>query len=300
MFSGQGSQYVNMGQALVQTEPLFRSTVDECAAISRPFLHLNLRDLIYPAAGKEEWAAEQLQNTAVTQPALFTIEYALAKLWHSWGLQPEAMIGHSIGEYVAATLAGVFTLPEALHTVAKRGELMQAQPGGSMLAVSRPAAQIEGLLPETLTVAVINSPDSCVVSGPDEAIDALTEQLTAQDIQCRRLHTSHAFHSPMMEPALAPFIAHLQTVALKPPTLPVISNETGDWLTAEQATDPHYWARHLRHAVNFAAGIQTLRSLSGAIFLEVGPGNALATVVKPQIDGGQLTNATLRHPLSPK
>ncbi|MCC6605390.1 MAG: amino acid adenylation domain-containing protein [Anaerolineae bacterium] len=296
MFSGQGSQYVNMGQALYQTEPLFRNTVDECAAILRPFLHLDLQDLIYPAAGKEEWSAEQLQNTAVTQPALFTIEFALARLWQSWGLQPEAMIGHSIGEYVAATLAGVFSLPEALHTVAKRGELMQAQPSGSMLAVSRPAAQIEALLPETLTVAVINSPDSCVVSGPDEAIDALTEQLTAQDIQCRRLHTSHAFHSPMMDPALAPFIAHLQTVALQPPTLPVISNETGDWLTAEQATDPHYWARHLRHAVDFAAGIQTLRSLNNAIFLEVGPGNTLATVVKPQLGDGHLTYATLRHP----
>ncbi|MAT97570.1 MAG: hypothetical protein CL608_10545 [Anaerolineaceae bacterium] len=298
MFSGQGSQYVNMGQSLYQTEPLFRETVAECAEALRPFLHLDLRDLIYPEAGKEEWAAEQLQKTAVTQPALFTIEYALAKLWQSWSLGPDAMIGHSIGEYVAATLAGIFSLQDALHTVAKRGELMQAMAPGSMLAVSRPAADVENLLPEALTVAVINSPDSCVVSGPDEAIEALAVQLEAQDIQGRRLHTSHAFHSPMMDAALEPFIAHLQNVKLNPPSAPLISNETGDWMTAEQATDPNYWARHLRHTVNFAAGIQTLRTLGDAIFLEVGPGNALATVVKQQLDknAAQLTYATLRHP----
>ena len=298
MFSGQGSQYVNMGQSLYQTEPLFRETVDECAEILRPFLNLDLRERIYPEADKAEWAAAQLKNTAVTQPALFTIEYALAKLWQSWGVQPDAMIGHSIGEYVAATQAGVFSLRDALHTVAKRGELMQAMAPGSMLVVSRPADQIENLLPNSLTVAVINSPDSCVVSGPDEAIELLAEQLDPQDIQCRRLHTSHAFHSPMMDAALEPFIAHLQNVTLNPPTMPLISNETGDWMTAEQATDPNYWARHLRHTVNFAAGVQTLCSLGDAIFLEVGPGNALATVVKQQLDKNapQLTYATLRHP----
>ena len=298
MFSGQGSQYVQMGQALYTTEPLFREIVDECAALLRPFLNLDLRDLLYPAAEKTEWATEQLQNTVVTQPALFTIEYALAKLWQSWGIQPDAMIGHSIGEYVAATLAGVFSLPDALRTVAKRGELMQAMPCGSMLAVSQPASQVADSLPNTLTVAVINSPDSCVVSGPDEAIETLAAQLQAQDVQCRRLHTSHAFHSAMMEPALAPFITHLQTVTLHPPAAPLISNETGDWLTAEQATDPSYWARHLRHTVNFSAGIKTLLTMSDGVFLEVGPGNALTTVIKRQIgqDGSQVAYATLRHP----
>ncbi len=298
MFSGQGSQYVNMGQSLYQTEPLFRQTVDDCAEILRPYLHLDLRQLIYPEAGKEEWAAEQLQNTAITQPALFTIEYALAKLWQSWGLQPDAMIGHSIGEYVAATLAGIFSLKDALLTVVKRGELMQSMAPGSMLAVSQPASEVEALLPDALTVAVINSPDSCVVSGPDEAIAALAAQLDAQGIQCRPLHTSHAFHSPMMDAAIEPFIAHLQRVTLNPPNAPLISNETGSWMTAEQATDPNYWARHLRHTVNFAAGVQTLLTLGDAIFLEVGPGNALATVVKQQLDknSAQLAYATLRHP----
>lgn len=298
MFSGQGSQYVNMGQALYQTEPLFRDTVDECADLLRPLLNLDLRDLLYPPAAKMAWASEQLQNTAVTQPALFTIEYALAKLWQSWGLQPDAMIGHSIGEYVAATLAAVFTLPDALRTVARRGELMQALPGGSMLAVSQPAAQVAAHLPNTLAIAAINSPDNCIVSGPDEAIEALAAHMEAQGVRCRRLHTSHAFHSPMMEAVLAPFLAHLQTIPLQPPTIPLISNETGDWLTAVQATDPHYWVSHLRHTVHFAAGIQTLLSLKDAVFLEVGPGSALTSLVKQQIgsNDSQLAYASLRHP----
>lgn len=298
MFSGQGSQYVQMGRAFYENEPLVKQIVDDCAAILQPHLNLDLRDLLYPAPEQEEWATEQLRNTAVTQPALFTVEYALAQLWQSWGIQPTAMIGHSIGEYVAATLAGVFTLEDALHTVAQRGTLMQALPQGGMLAVSRPATEIETFLPDDLAIGVINSPKSCVISGADEAIAQFSTQLEAVNIEHRRLHTSHAFHSAMMDAALPAFIDHLATITLNAPTQPLISNVTGDWMSAEQATDPNYWAAQLRQTVQFAAGIETLRSLDGAIFLEVGPGNALTTVVKQQIgrESTQMSYASLRHP----
>lgn len=291
MFPGQGAQFANMGRALYETEPLFRQTVDECATFLQPLLGLDLRQLLYPSEGEPD----QLSQTAVTQPALFVIEYALAQLWLSWGVQPEAMIGHSIGEYVAACLAGVFSLTDALTLIAGRGRLMQNLPGGAMLAVSLSEAEIRPFLTPHLSLAAVNSPNRCVVSGPAEAIAVLADTLTTQGIAARPLHTSHAFHSPMMTPILEPFARLVGEVKRNAPQIPFISSVTGTWITAEQATSSAYWADQLRQAVRFADGLNTLSQESARIFLEVGPGRTLTTLAKQQ-NGTSLLVASLPHP----
>ncbi|MGB7708826.1 MAG: aminotransferase class III-fold pyridoxal phosphate-dependent enzyme [Microcoleus sp.] len=301
MFPGQGSQYVNMGLNLYESEPLFRSTVDRCAEILQPHLGRDLRKVLYPGSD-EATAAESLRQTFLTQPAIFTIEYALSKLWQSWGVTPQGAIGHSIGEFVAATLAGVFSLEDALMLVAARGRLMQDLPGGSMLSVRLPAAQVEGRLSGDLAVAAVNAPDLCVVSGPCEAIELFQQQLESESIVCKHLHTSHAFHSPMMDSIVEPFAEYVKKVQLSPPTIPFVSTVTASWITAEQATDPMYWARHLRATVRFADGIKELwqdstswplsevegltnrgsTSLINRILLEVGPRTTVATLARKQ------------------
>jgi phthiocerol/phenolphthiocerol synthesis type-I polyketide synthase E len=256
MFPGQGAQYVNMGLALYQTESVFRKHIDHCAQWLKPHLGLDLRTLLYPTPLQN---AEELNfQTAITQPALFVIEYALAQLWQSWGIQPKAMIGHSIGEYVAACLAGVLTLEEALQLVAARGRLIQSLPAGAMLAVPLPEKAIRPLLNNNLDLAALNGPAQSVVSGTFEAIDQLATQLAEQDIECQRLHTSHAFHSEMMSPILNAFLEQVQTISLKPPKIPFISNVTGTWISDQQATDPKYWIQHLRQTVRFVDGLQTI------------------------------------------
>ncbi|NEQ84319.1 MAG: type I polyketide synthase, partial [Moorea sp. SIO2I5] len=200
MFSGQGSQYVNMAQELYQTEPTFRAQIDSCSELLIPNLEVDLRHILYPQPEKIETATLKLKQTAIAQSALFVVSYALAILWQEWGVSPQAMIGHSIGEYVAATLAGVFSLEDALALVAKRGQLMQQQPPGAMLAVSISEQECQTLLGDRLSLAVINGLSQCVISGPIEAIDTLQQQLSEQKVESRRLHTSHAFHSQMMEP----------------------------------------------------------------------------------------------------
>ncbi len=299
MFSGQGSQYVNMGRDLYQSEPLFREQVERCCEMLQPHLGLDLRTVLYPQDELTGDAAHQLEQTAITQPALFVMEYALAQLWQSWGVHPKAAIGHSIGEYVAATLAGVFSLEDALALVAARGQMMQQLPGGAMLAIPLPEHEVYLLLGQTLSLAAINGPSRCVVSGPGDAIDALQQQLTEQKIPCRRLHTSHAFHSQMMEPILQPFTARLQRVRLNPPQLPYVSNVTGTWMTAADATDPTYWARHLRSPVRFAQGVETIQQQDAEqILLEVGPGRTLSTLVNqhPGKAAGQVVLTSVRHP----
>lgn len=205
MFPGQGAQYVDMGRELYRTEPMFREQVDRCSYLAQPYLGLDLRSLIYPSESETEVAAQKLQQTNITQPALFVVEYALAQLWMAWGISPQAMLGHSVGEYVAACLAGVISLEDALALVAMRGQLMQQLPTGSMLAVSLPEAEVKALLDEKLSLAASNGPSLCVVSGTHDAVDAFQDKILAKDIDCRRLHTSHAFHSPMMDPILEPF-----------------------------------------------------------------------------------------------
>ncbi|MCI0726484.1 MAG: amino acid adenylation domain-containing protein [Chloroflexi bacterium] len=298
MFPGQGAQYVGMGAELYELEPVFREWVDRCAELLTPHLGLDLRAVLYPPEDKAEEAQHRLEQTALAQAALFVIEYALAQLWLGWGVQPRAMIGHSIGEYVAACLAGVFSLEEALALVASRGRLMQSLPGGAMLAVSLPERDVLPLLNENLSIAAVNGPTLCVISGSREVVGALDAQLTSEAVECRRLHTSHAFHSAMMDPIIEPFMVYMSGVRLQPPQIPYVSNVTGAWITAAEATEPGYWARHLRQPVRFAAGVQTLLAEPGCILLEVGPGQTLATLASQQLDkaAGQVVLSSSRHP----
>ncbi|MEH2162310.1 MAG: beta-ketoacyl synthase N-terminal-like domain-containing protein [Nostoc sp.] len=298
MFSGQGSQYVNMGRELYEFEPTFREQIDKCAEILLPHLGVDLRHILYPSVARIELATQQLQQTALAQPALFVIEYALAQLWMSWGIRPVAMIGHSIGEYVAAAIAGVFSLEDALAVVAIRGELMQQMPSGSMLAVPLTEQQVQPLLGQQLSLAAVNSLSSCVVSGSTSAIEALQQQLAAQGIDTQPLFTSHAFHSVMMEPVVQKFTQCLQQVQLHPPQIPYISNLTGTWITADEATNPDYWAQHLRQPVRFSLGVSELLQQSESILIEVGPGRSLSTLTKRHLEPNakQLVLSSLRHP----
>jgi len=286
LFPGQGTQYAGMAQDLYAREPVFRREVDRCAEILEAELGLDLRTLLFPPAEEKEAASERLQETALTQPALFTVEYALARLWQSWGVEPEAMIGHSIGEYAAACLAGVFSLEDALAVVATRGRLMQEREPGSMLALTLPPEEVEELIsaPEhaELSVSAVNGPRFVVVGGPTGAVEALQEQLTREERPGRMLHTSHAFHTSMMEPMLEPFRERLLRVEMRPPERPIRSNLTGDWLTAEEATDPEYWVSQVRRAVRFSDGLAGLLEELDAVFLEVGPGRTLVSFLKQQ------------------
>jgi acyl transferase domain-containing protein/acyl carrier protein len=298
MFTGQGAQYPQMGAELYHQEPAFRAMVDECAVYLAPYLGLDLRTLLFPDAAGTESAARQLQQTWLTQPALFVSEYPTDRLLMSWGIEPQAMIGHSIGEYVAACLADVFSLTDALRLVATRGRLMQELPPGAMLSVPLPEAEVRTRLAPDLSLAVVNGTALCVVAGPSAAIDALAAQLEAVGTACQRLHTSHAFHSAMMEPVLATFTAAVAEVERHTPALPFISNVSGTWITAAEATDPHYWARHLRQTVLFAQGLETLLQDPARILLEVGPGQTLTSLARrhPARRPEQAVFSTLRHP----
>ena len=280
VFPGQGAQHVGMTHELYRSEPVFRRTFDECADGLRDHLDVDLRAVVHAAPG-DAAAEERLQQTAVTQPALFAVEYALARLWESRGVRPAAVAGHSVGEYVAACLAGVFSPEDVLAAVAMRGRLMQALPPGAMLAVAVPAAEAEALLGAGLGLAAVNAPRLSVVAGETDAIDRLAAELGDRGIGCRRLHTSHAFHSPMTEPVLSPLRAYLAGMSLSAPRLPVASGVTGTWLTAEQATDPAYWARQVREPVRFADCAALLLRHDHTV-LEVGPGTTLATLVRQQ------------------
>lgn len=298
MFPGQGSQYVNMGLHLYHAEPTFRSNFDLCSELLKPQLALDLRTVLYPPAEQVEASARWLTQTQITQSALFAIEYSLAQLWMGWGIRPEAMIGHSIGEYVAACLAGVFSLDDALALVAERGRLMQELPGGSMLAVPLPEPELQPFMEGKLDLAATNEASLCVVSGPAATIEQLQARLSEQGLDSRRLHTSHAFHSRMMDPILEAFASRVARVTLKDPRIPYISNVTGDWIRASEATDPDYWARHLRKPVRFAEGLRLLLKEQDQILLEVGPGQSLSTFARrhPDKTTGHLILSSLRHP----
>ena len=282
MFTGQGSQHVGMGKELYLGEPVFRDAVDRCAGLLLPGLGFDLRQVLYPADGNASEAEQRINQTAVAQPALFVVEYALAKLLESWGMRPAAMVGHSIGEYVAACLAGVFDLESALALVGARGRFMQEMPPGAMAAVAASEARIEPLLGDKVALAAVNAPEMCVVSGEFPAIEELEERLGREKIGHKRLVTSHAFHSPMMEPAARRLETEMARHVLRPPRLPFLSNKTGAWITAEQAVSPGYWADHLRHAVRFRDGLETLMKDEARVLVEIGPGNTLCTLARQQ------------------
>lgn len=276
LFSGQGSQFAGMGADLYEQHAVYRDAIDRCAELLREPLGRDLRELLFAPAGDLT-----INETRYAQPALFVTEYALAMLWQSWGVRPAAMLGHSIGEYVAAHLAGVMSLADALALVAARGQLMQGMAPGGMAAVQLSASELQKWLATpagTLEIAAVNAPNLCAISGPHEALEACLAQLKEQGIDAQPLHTSHAFHSSMMEGVLAPFTALVEKVALAAPTVPYVSNVTGLWITPAQATSPAYYAEHLRRAVLFEAGVRTLAADPSLHLLEVGPGRSLATL----------------------
>ncbi len=275
MFPGQGSQYAGMGAELHESEPVFRAAVDECARLAEPHLGLDLRTVLYPTSDIDE-ANRRLEQTYLAQPSIFTVSYALAELWESWGVTPEAMVGHSVGEFVAATRAGVFSLGDALRIIAERGRLMQDLPGGDMRAVRLSVEELQPHLGDGVALAASNAPGISVVSGPHDAIVRFEERMSTLEQDTIELHTSHAFHSEMMEPILAPFQSVVASAERRAPSIPIVSTLTGTWLTDEQAVDPDYWTAQLRNAVRFSDALMTLADGHRRVLLEVGPGKTLS------------------------
>jgi acyl transferase domain-containing protein len=327
MFPGLGTHYINMAWELYQVEPTFREQVDRCCKLLKPLIGLDLRDVLYPsksqldegsqkqnpvkgapnsdldlrkmltrAKGQADEATQKLNQTFLAQPTLFVIEYALAQLWNSWGIHPQVMLGYSIGEYVAACLAGVFSLKDALTLVAKRAQMIQELPGGAMLAVPLSEQDVHPLLGEKLFLSAIKGPSLCVISGSTDAVDELSHQLTERGLACCRLQTSHAFHSKMMAPIAEPLSELVKTLSLQPPKIPYLSNITGTWITAAEATDPTYWTRHLCQPVRFAEGIAKLLQEPERILLEVGPGGTLSTLSRQHQVEGQMVLSSICEP----
>ena len=297
MFPGQGSQYVNMGRELYEKEPLFREELDRCFEILEPIMGYDIKEILYPGnIGMQ--AGEGVNQTEVAQPVLFAFEYALSKLLLKWGIKPYAMIGHSIGEYVAACLAGVLSLEAALTLVALRGRLMQQLPPGSMLGVPLPEDQLQSLIDPELAIAAVNTSSHCVVSGLPEVINAFENRLKEKGYEYRRLHTSHAFHSGMMGPIVKEFEAGVRQIRLNKPKIAYISNLTGTWISHKEVMDEKYWGEHLRRTVRFDDGLRELLAKDSTIFVEVGPGQTLHTFAAQHQDkkpGHHIVNL-VRHP----
>jgi amino acid adenylation domain-containing protein len=281
MFPGQSSQYPKMGLNLYKHEPVFQELVNQCSEMLIPYIGKDLRELLYSSSFSLDETAI-LSETQIAQPAIFTIEYALARLWMAWGVKPRLLIGHSIGELVAACIAGVFSIEDALKLVAMRGKLMQSLPRGSMLSVKLSPDDLSKRLNTQLAIAAINAPSLCVASGPDEAIQELQNELERDEVVCKLLHTSHAFHSPMMEPILESFSDVCQTLSLTEPKIPIVSSVTSKLLTPTEALDPLYWTRQIRQTVRFSEGIQTIWQQPERVLLEVGPRATLATMARQQ------------------
>jgi phthiocerol/phenolphthiocerol synthesis type-I polyketide synthase E len=277
LFPGQGAQQPNMARDLYDHEPTFRSQVDLCSEILLPQLGLDLRQILYPPAPSDP---DRLTQTSLAQPALFAVEYALAQTWLARGVRPQVMLGHSLGEYVAAVIAGIFSLPDALHLLAIRGRLMQSLPPGSLLAVALPESEVLPLLHDSLSLAAVNGPRNCVVSGPPEAVTALRTRLEDQGVAARELNTSHAFHSAMMDPILAEFENEVRQVPRHQPKIPIVSSLYGRIATPAEWTDPAYWSAQLRHTVRFTDALGSMMSSKDLVLLEVGPGQTLSALAR--------------------
>ncbi len=295
MFPGGGAQYASMGRELYETETVYRQAFDECLAEMPDALAGTLRRLVFPAPAAVATATTELEAPRFALPALFATEYATARLLTAWGLQPAGMIGHSMGEYVAACLAGVFTLRDALTLVIERARLFETLPAGGMLSVELSEAELLPLLGPELSIAAVNGPRLCVASGPAAAIEALQASLQQRDIESTRIHISVAAHSVMLEPILAEFGRVCARVRFAAPAIPFISNLTGAWITPDEATDPQYWVRHLRQTVRFGDGLQAVLSSGRSVLVEIGPGRTLCSLARSQTPM-PVAVPTLRHP----
>jgi acyl transferase domain-containing protein len=317
MFPGNGAYYVEMARGLYDAQPVFRHTVDHCLQVLKEQHGLDLRCHLYPPTrnGASHRSNEKLLDlrkmlkredadqgdrnavrTDISQPLLFVIEYALAKLWMDWGIRPQAMIGYSLGEYVAACLAEVMTLEDALMLVGERARLIQQLPAGALLAVALAPEQVTPLLGSELSLMATNGPQQCVVSGPLAAIQKLETELCAREAACRRLEATHAFHSRMMEPIFDDVVKLARTVQLNPPHIPYISNLTGRWISDSEATEPEYWARHLCQPVRFSQAVEELLHTNDTILVEMGPPVLRSIVLQSTTAGPYLPVVNcLRH-----
>lgn len=294
MFPGQGTQYLDMARGLHASEPVFRDELDRCFALLAECGCADLEAVLFPAQEDRDRAAHALATTEYTQVALFAVEYALARLLIAWGLVPDAMIGHSVGEYVAACISGCLSLPDALRLIVRRGRLMQGAPAGAMLAVDVSPADATAMLSEGLSLAAVNGPTECVLAGAIPAVEALRRRLEQQCIRHRLLETSRAFHSSLMDTILQDFGDAVRSMRLQPPRLPFVSNVSGRWITPAEAQDPNYWVRHVRATVRFLDGINELARESDRIYVEVGPGRVLSSLVARSLPDEPDTVPTLR------
>lgn len=281
LFPGQGSQYPGMGSGLYASDPEFRAAFDQCTDALREVLPFDLKARTFGGA------PDALLATGTTQPATFCLEYALARAWLAKGAAPTALIGHSVGEFVAAVISGIMELGDAARLVARRGALMQALPPGSMLSVRLAVDDVLSRLPAGLSLAAENGPNACVVAGTSPAVEAWASELERDGIVVRMLQTSHAFHSSMMDPAVGPFEQEVRKIKLSAPGIPIASTLTGTWLTDHEATDPNYWARHLREPVRFSSALRTVQQAHTPVFVEVGPRGTLSTLARQHVTAGQ-------------
>jgi acyl transferase domain-containing protein/NAD(P)-dependent dehydrogenase (short-subunit alcohol dehydrogenase family)/acyl carrier protein len=300
LFTGQGSQYLNMARGLYEEDRDFRQDIDQCAEILLPHLNEDIRQCLYPSSDENNDAlSARLTCTDMAQPAIFTVEYALARYWMRIGVKPSALIGHSLGELTAACVAGVFSLEDALKLVALRGRLMQSMPPGTMAAVPLPPATVSPYLENKLSLAAINTPSVCVVSGPKEEMEQLqAKMLSDHDLDCRQLHTSHAFHSHMMDPTVQPFREAVSACSTHPAQIPIISTITGRPLGSQETQDTEYWAKNIRETVHYADAVGQIIQRDNTILIEIGPGNTLITLAKNHPDKTENLRCvtSLRHP----
>ena len=294
LLPGGGAQYPAMGQGLYEHEPVYRNAVERGLQWLESHVEADWRELLLPTSGSvSDDARERLTAPSIQLPLIFVVEYALAKLWESWGIRPAALLGHSLGENTAACLAGVFEFEDALGLVTLRGRLFEEVQGGGMVSVNATPDDLKPLLGSDLVLAVINGPDMCVVSGPSAALAALERELQSREVEHQRLKISIAAHSPLLDPILGRFGDYLRGLRLQEPTIPIVSNVSGTWLRPEEATSPDYWVSHLRSTVRFADCLGTLLAGGERVLLEVGPGRTLSSLARQHPD------APLNYPVFP-